>query len=122
MRALILTALLMSAASAAQAQTYFEDPGRYNTLAMQVELAQRDSLAAQQAAFAALTRADTEVRLQGLANQRVAAADALRGNPIVAGSQVGAQMNADGQRLEKLTDDALARSNARVLAIRPAVR
>jgi hypothetical protein len=83
------------------------------------EMAQRDSLYRQQEFQAAQARADTESRLTGLAQQRQAASDALTSTSIQAGAQIEAQIGADSARIDQLMDAALARSNARILAVKP---
>ena len=125
MRPLILAALMFAAAGAAQAQLYppnpYDDPGRYNALQMQVEAAQRDALAAQQQAFAAQSRYETEVRMNDLATQRILGQQAIHQQPIAQGEKITHQLTADAERLAELTDRALARSNARVVAVKPAL-
>ena len=120
-RPVLLTGALLVFAGGAQAQAFYEDPGRYNALMMQAELAQRDALAAQQAADAARMRYETETRLGALAAQRTAADGSYRPT-MVLGTQIGAQMTQDSERLAELTDQALARGNARIVAVKPVVR
>lgn len=130
MRLFLTTALIASALAAAggvQAQTLYEDPGRYNALQMQLEIAQQNALANQLAANAAQARFDTETRLNSLAMQRSSSAGFVDTNvidrsAILKGAQLDAQMAADAARIAELTDAALARSNARIVAIQPALQ
>ena len=120
MRALILAAIFgLSAAGAANAQVIYDDSARLLAQQQMFEMAQRDSLYRQQEYQAAQARADTESRLNGLADQRQAASDALAGASTQTGAQIGAQIGADSARIDQLMDAALARSNARILAVKP---
>ena len=120
MRALILAAIFgLSAAGAANAQVIYDDSARLLAQQQMFEMAQRDSLYRQQEYQAAQARADTETRLNGLAVQRQAASDALISASTQTGAQIGAQIGADSARIDQLMDAALARSNARILAVKP---
>jgi hypothetical protein len=125
--ALIANALAVAVAGGASAQTPYDDPGRYNALQMQFDMAQRDALANQLAANAAQARFDTESRLNALAIQRgamggYADTNVIDHGAIVQGAQIDAQLSADSARIAELTDAALARSNARIVAIKPALQ
>ncbi len=123
MRALTLaTIIAIGAADAASAQGLYEDPGRYLALQQSAEMAQRDAAFRQQEYQAAQARADTETRLSGLAQQRQTANAALYTQSMRSGAQIDAQLGVDSNRLDQLTDAALARSNARVLAVQPVLR
>jgi hypothetical protein len=121
MRFFMVAGVLLTAAVASPltAQTVYDDPGRYNVFMLQAEMAQREALAAQQAADAAQARLETETRLNALSLQRTTGQSAIRQSSVTQGADIGAQMNADSARLSALTDAALARSNARVMAVRP---
>jgi uncharacterized LabA/DUF88 family protein len=128
MRPFLTVALIASALAAAagvRAQTLYDDPGRYNALQMQLEIAQQHALANQLAANAAQARFDTETRLNSLAMQRSLSAGFVDTNvidrsAILQGAQLDARMSVDAARIAELTDAALARSNARIAAIEPA--
>jgi hypothetical protein len=120
MRALILAAsLAFCAAGAACAQGLYDDSARLLAQQQMFEMAQRDSLYRQQEFQAAQARADTESRLDDLAQQRQAASAALATPSIQTGAQIEAQIGADSARIDQLMEAALARSNARILAVKP---
>ena len=124
MRSLVLTGLLLALATTACAQANYDDPGQLNALRLQAQIAQQNALAAQQAADAAQMQNETETRINALNSQRITGERALGvGSPAnVQGAQVSAQMSLDAARMALLTDRALAQSNARVVAIQPALR
>lgn len=122
MRAPMLAMVLVCAAAGAAAQTPYDDPSRYSPAQQAFEIAQRDSLYRQQEAQAAQARADAEARLNDLEAQRRAASDALDTPYIQSGAQIDAQLGADAARIDRLMEAAMARSNARVLAVKPVTR
>jgi len=103
----LVTAML---ASPAAAQNTFEDIRLRNALGMQQDLARQQSLAAQREAFAASQRAGASARIQSLA---------IRPAPVTP-APLNAQMLADAEVIARIQDQALAASNARILAIKPA--
>jgi hypothetical protein len=120
MRALISAAILaLCAAGAASAQGLYDDSARLLAQQQMFEMVQRDSLYRQQEFQAAQARTDTELRLNGLAQQRQAASDALASTSMQSGAQIEARIGADSARIDQLMDAALARSNARILAVKP---
>jgi uncharacterized membrane protein YccC len=120
MRVLTLASIMvLCAAGGTSAQGLYDDSARLLAQQQMFEMAQRDSLFRQQELQAAQARADTEMRLSGLAQQRAASAAALYTPSIQTGARIDAQLGADTARIEQLTDAALARSNARVLAVKP---
>lgn len=123
MRTLLLAFILASsAAGAATAQGLYDDQSRLLAQQQMFELAQRDNQYRQLDFQAAQARIDTELRLNGLAQQQQATNDALAGASIEAGAQIGAQIGADGERIDQLMEAALARGNARILAVKPVTR
>lgn len=120
MRAVILAAsLALCASGAASAQGLYDDSARLLAQQQMFEMAQRDSLYRQQEFQAAQARADAESRLSGLAQQRQASSDALTSTSMQTGAQIEAQIGADSARIDQLMDAALARGNARILAVKP---
>ena len=95
-----------------------------NAAAHALEDARRDLLSSQVEASSANERAASELRLRGLEAQRTG--PSLRpltvppARPIEAPGRREAELSASASRLERLTQDALAESNARMRAIRPA--
>jgi uncharacterized membrane protein len=134
MRPFLVGGLLLALASAAQAQGLYGDPGRLNALQMQVDQAQRDALSSQQAADAAQMRFQTEQRIASLNAERTARSaavtpplspmldDGLLQSAMERARALDVQVGADSDRLSQLTDQALARSNARIVAVKPALR
>ena len=125
MRPFVLAGLILAVAGgAAAAQTIYDDPGQLNALRLQAEIAQQQAQAAQQAADAAQARVETEARIGALNTQRITGEQALGVNTpqTIQGDQISAQMTADAARLAQLTDQVLAQSNARIVAIKPALR
>jgi len=82
MRPFLVGGFLLAIAGAAPvqslAQGLYTDPGRLSALQMQVEQAQRDALASQQAADAAQMRLETEQRVASLNAERAARSGSLR--------------------------------------------
>lgn len=116
---MLASALAFGAVGAAGAQGLYDDSARLLAQQQMFEMAQRDSLYRQQEYQAAQARADTEIRLNGLAQQRQTASDALAATSLQNGAQIEAQIGADSLRMEQLMDAALARGNARILAVKP---
>lgn len=116
------------------AQGLYTDPGRLNGLQMQVEQQQRDALASQQAAAAAQARLETEQRIASLNAQRAGQAalaappaspardNAILQSAIDRAKALDAQVGADADRLSQLTAQSLANGNARIVAVKPALR
>lgn len=120
MRALTVASILvLSAAGAAHAQGLYDDQGRFLAQQQMFEMAQRENLYRQQEFQAAQARTDTELRLNGLAQQQQLTNDALASTSIQTGAQIEAQIGADSVRIDQLMDAALARGNARILAVKP---
>ena len=96
-----------------------------NAAAHALEEARRDLLAIQIEASNANERARTDIRLRGLDDQRTGA-PTLRSltapppRPLEEPGQRDADLSNASSRLERLTQEALAQSNARMRAIRPA--
>lgn len=119
-RGLLLTAGLLfgglaALGGAAYAQTALQD--RFMT-EHALQDARRDLMASQTEIQNAQTRADTALRLRGLEEQR--SGPNLRPLTTDAVPSSGADLSASTQQLERLTAEALAESNARMRAIRPA--
>ncbi|WP_454715143.1 hypothetical protein [Caulobacter segnis] len=117
---LLLTAGLLFGSLAvlgggAYAQTALQD--RFMT-EHALQDARRDLMATQTEIQNAQTRADTTVRLRGLDEQR--AGPSLRPLTTDAAPRRDTDLSASTQQLERLTAQALAESNARMRAIRPA--
>lgn len=112
---LLLTAGLAVLGGAAYAQTALQD--RFMT-EHALQDARRDLMASQTEIQNAQTRADTALRLRGLEEQR--SGPNLRPLTTDAVPSRGADLSASTQQLERLTAEALAESNARMRAIRPA--
>jgi hypothetical protein len=123
MRALMMAFILASsAAGAATAQGLYDAQSLLPTQQQMFELAQRDNQNRQLEFQAAQARTDTDLRLNGLAQQQQATNDALASASIEAGAQIGAQIGADSERIDQLMEAALARGNARILAVKPVTR
>jgi len=108
----------------ADAQTPLDLVRAQNAAAHQAEMAQQDLLAAQREIAARQNEARTALVLRELDSARTAPpALSLRdatlpatASPDVSQGSFAAQMD----RMERLTQDALARGNARIRAVRPA--
>lgn len=139
MRPLLMGGLWLAIAGAAplqglQAQAIYTDPGRLSALQMQIDQAQRDALASQQAADAAQMRLETEQRVASLnargidrtaalaPPQSAAAESAILQSAIDRARELDDQVGADADRMSQLTAQALARGNARIVAVKPALR
>ncbi|PZR36320.1 MAG: hypothetical protein DI526_03885 [Caulobacter segnis] len=111
--------------ASAQAQSLRDIQAR-NAAAQAVEDVRRDMLASQIESSNAQERARTESLLRGLDQQRagaVLAAPSITAPPVRAVEDPArreVQRSSDMSRLDQLTQDALAQSNARMRAIRPA--
>jgi hypothetical protein len=124
MRGVLMVSVGLAALSgAAQAQDLRALQAR-NAAAHALEDARRDLLASQIEASNANERVGTQLRLRELDAQR--APPSLRG-PTVPPARVieepgrrDAELSASSSQLERLTQAALAESNARMRAIRPA--
>lgn len=113
--ALFLTAGLLAMSGAAQAQTTLRDIQARNAAAQAVEDVRRDALAAQIEASNANERARTQVILRDLDAQRNGTLP-----PRDEAARSDAELSASMSRMERLTQDALDQSNARMRAITPA--
>lgn len=123
MRAVMMAFILASsAAGAAAAQGLYDDWSRLLAQQQMFELAQRENQERQLGFPAAQPRTDTEPRLNDLAEQQQATNDALATTSIEAGARIEAQIGADGERIDQLMEAALARGNARILAVKPVTR
>jgi hypothetical protein len=95
-----------------------------NAAAHALEDARRDLLSSQIETSSANERAATEMRLRGLETQRpgpsLRSLSVPPARPIEPPGRREAELSASASRLERLTQDALAESNARMRAIRPA--
>jgi hypothetical protein len=95
-----------------------------NAAAHALEDARRDLLSSQIETSSANERAATEMRLRGLETQRpgpsLRSLSVPPARPIKPPGRREAELSASASRLERLTQDALAESNARMRAIRPA--
>ncbi|WP_297515234.1 hypothetical protein [uncultured Caulobacter sp.] len=120
--ALLFTVSLAALGGAAQAQDLRDLQAR-NAAAQAIEDARRDLLSSQIEMSNANERARTQLILRDLNDQRAGApatpsAPALR--PLEDPARGDAALSSSMDRLERLTQDALAESNARMRAIRPA--
>ena len=117
-----LSISLMALGSAASAQD-LRALQASNAAAQALEDARRDLLANQIETSNANERAATQLRLRGLEAERTPNPRPLTVPPprtIDAPGQRDATLSASGDPLERLTQAALAESNARMRAIRPA--
>lgn len=112
---LLLTAGLAALGGGAYAQTTLQD--RFMT-EHALQDARRDLMASQTELSNAQARADTSLRLRELDAQR--AGPNLRPLTTDEPPRRDSDLSASTQQLERLTDEALAESNARMRAIRPA--
>lgn len=138
-RSAIVTACLIAAAGAsARAQTAALDEARLQMLQQQVEIARIQALEAERAINAVQAQLRTEQTLRGLEAGRQAAAPPPAAPPLPYSATtpsalglgadavgrvgpVNGQHAADSDRLLQLQAEAMARSNARILAVRPAL-
>lgn len=124
-KAFCISVCLAAFGGGAQAQSLREIQAR-NAAAQAVEDVRRDLLASQIEASNAQERARTEGLLRGLDQQRAGAvltAPSMVVSPprtLDDPARREAQRSSDMSRMDQLTQDALAQSNARMRAIRPA--
>ena len=128
-KVLFLTVGLMALTSAwaVAAQSALLDLQARNAANQAADAARRDMLSTQMEATAAEERARSQVLLRDLSDQRNAA-NGQSGSALVVPpprpadeiSRRDADLTASMDRLERLTQDALALSNARMRAISPA--
>ncbi|ENZ82306.1 MULTISPECIES: hypothetical protein [Caulobacter] len=119
--------LALTGAWSVAAQNALWDIQARNAAHQAADAARRDQLSTQMEAVAAQERARSQVLLRDLNDQRLAGAGqpsgALTVTPPRPAEEVDrrdADLTASMDRLERLTQDALARSNARMRAIGPA--
>lgn len=125
-RAILLLSVSLAALGVAEARAQdLRDIQARNAAAHALEDARRDLLSSRIETSNANERVRTEMRLRDLDTRRAAAPD-LRpltippARPIDDPDRRDAELSRSMDRMERLTQDALARSNARMLAIRPA--
>ncbi|MET3664558.1 hypothetical protein [Caulobacter sp. 1776] len=125
-RAVLLLSVSLAALSMASARAQdLRDIQARNAAAHALEDARRDLLSSQIETSNANERARTELRLRDLDAQRTGA-PSLRSltvppaRPLDDVARRDADLARSMDRMERLTQDALAQSNARMLAIRPA--
>jgi len=112
---LLLTVGLVALGGAAQAQTTLRDIQTRNAAAQAVDDVRRDALASQIETSNANERARTQVILRDLSDQRNGTIP-----PRDEAARRDAELAASANRMERLTQDALDQSNARMRAIKPA--
>jgi hypothetical protein len=119
--------LALTGAWSVAAQNALLDIQARNTANQAADAARRDLLSTQMAATAAEERARSQVLLRELGDQRGAlggapgsAVTAPPPRPMEEVDRRDADLTVSMDRLERLTQDALARSNARMRAISPA--
>ena len=118
--ALLLSASLVALNGAASAQDLREIQAR-NAAAQAIEDARRDMLASQIELSNANERARTELRLRELDAQRsLRPLTAPPVRPPDEAARRDSELSSSMDRLQRLTQDALEQSNARMRAIRPA--
>lgn len=124
-KVLCISVCLAAIAGGAQAQSLREIQAR-NAAAQAVEDVRRDLLASQIESSNAQERARTESLLRGLDQQRAGAvpsAPSMTAPPVRTVDDPArreVQRSSDMSRIDQLTQDALAQSNARMRAIKPA--
>lgn len=112
---LLLTVGLVALGGAAQGQTTLRDIQARNAAAQAVDDVRRDALANQIETSNANERARTQVILRDLSDQRNGTIP-----PRDEAARRDAELSASVSRMERLTQDALDQSNARMRAIKPA--
>lgn len=123
MRAVLLAAIMgLGAACAAAAQPFHADPNRPSSAQQDYRMAQRDGVRPQLDGQTAQDRDGDEPRLDDPGGQWRAAGDAINIPSIQSGARIDAHLSADAERIDQLMEAAMARSNARVLAVRPVTR
>jgi hypothetical protein len=127
------TLMIIAIATSACAQTPDLDAARIQALEQELDAARQRALEAERAAYAAQTQARTEQTLNAMAAARDAQATAAgtpydlpRLTPLPPGptnpvAALDSQLAADGDRIMQLQAQALAGSNARILAVQPAL-
>jgi len=123
-RAVLLLSVGLAALGVAGARAQdLRDIQARNAAAHALEDARRDLLSSQIETSNANERARTQMTLRDLDAQRGGALRSLTSPPartIDEPARREAELSRSMDRMERLTQDALARSNARMLAIRPA--
>jgi len=110
-------------AGRAGAQTPLDLVRAQNAAAHQAEMAQQEHLAAQREIAARQDQARTALVLRELESARTTPLGLLRGPttpPVPPPDMTADSLAAQMDRLERLTQDALAQSTARIRAVRPA--
>ncbi len=119
----ILAALAGCAAVSAFAQVDLRAVRQRNEILQQQDIARQNALAAQRQATAAQSRYETQLTLRALGESATGPAEPtlrpVQPAPPPRGPSA-ADMTADMERLDRLTDQALAAGNARLRAIKPA--
>jgi len=131
---IIAAALLVAAGEMARAQTPDIDAARVQLLEQELAASRQRALEAEREAYAAQTRLATELSLNSLQSGRDASAPSLAASlpntmpyslqGVSRDQAMGAfagQHAADEARILELQQQALARSNARILAVQPAL-
>lgn len=112
---LLAMAMVFGAACAAAAQSPHDDPA---PAGQSFEIAQRGSLG-----HAPQTQATPEGAVVEATDPKEAPSGGAIDTPsIESGARIDAQLSADAERIDQLMEAALARSNARVLAVKPVTR
>ncbi|KQV58221.1 MULTISPECIES: hypothetical protein [unclassified Caulobacter] len=125
-RAVLLLSVSLAALGVAGARAQdLRDIQARNAAAHALEDARRDLLSSQIEASNANERARTQTALRDLDAQRAGAPNlrpltAPPARPLDEPARREAELSRSMDRMERLTQDALAQSNARMLAIRPA--
>jgi hypothetical protein len=117
--AFLATVMVFGAVCAAAAQSPHDDPRRMSPAQQPFEIAQRGALGPQPQAESTPgggVAAESSDPKEGPSGGAI---DALS---IDSGARIDAQLNADAERIDQLMEAAMARSNARVLAVKPVTR
>ncbi|MDQ0465797.1 hypothetical protein QO010_003589 [Caulobacter ginsengisoli] len=114
---LVFVAAALTGAAAAQTTPGFDQLQR-DAAWQDMELARQQALAAQRDAFAAQQRYQAQQTIQALKQTSPYASPPV---PGLKPPPLDAQLAADAERIRILQDQQLAASNARILAIRPAI-
>ncbi|HEX5777009.1 MAG TPA: hypothetical protein VFX95_10065 [Caulobacteraceae bacterium] len=117
MRLPALTLIAAAIACPAAAQSAFDIIHAENRLAARQDIARQRALAADREALVIENRARTAAALDLLREQRIAAS--MTAEPLTP-APLDPQMAVDAETIARLQAEALARSNARILAIKPA--
>ncbi len=116
-------ALALAFGASALAQTDPRALRERNEILQQQDIARQNALASQRELSAAQSRYNTQLTLRGLEESRTAPTEpTLRSTlpPTPPRGPSADDMAADIERMDRLTDQALAASNARLRAIKPA--